>query len=173
MHGTHNSQRLVLLPKRLADRAVLIEPGNYDHAAAPRPNTWGLTERIAALPGIRPEHTLLADDSLATDHFIEDSYVLRRSSTSPQLLCHVDCDGIMLPEISALDKEEVLQKGWSSYTDGPVILFLPRDNIEMEIAWRIVLLSYHFLTSRPARSRFEKNNRSTMPKFSPTAKYWT
>lgn len=172
MTGTHILQRIVLLPKRLADRAALVEPCNYDAAASPPPNTWGLTERIAALPGIRPEHKILADNTLATDHFIEDSYLLRHSWRKPQLLCHIDSQGILLADISPVDKEEVLQKGWSSSTEDALILFLPRDSIEMEIAWRIVLLAYHFLTSRPATVRTKTKSRPIMPSVSSMAKYW-
>jgi hypothetical protein len=172
MPGTQNLQRIVLLPKRLADRVALIEPGNHDAAASPRPNTWGLAERVAALPGIRPEHTILADSTLATDHFIEDSCVLQHSWRKPQLLCHIDCQGILLAEISPVDKEEVLQKGWSSSAGEALILFLPRDSIEMEIVWRIVLLAYHFLTSRPATVRTKTKSRPIMPSVSSMAKYW-
>jgi hypothetical protein len=162
----------MLLPRRLADRIPVTDPGSYDVALSSRPNTWGLAERLKNLPGISQNYTLLADNTSAEDYFIESSYVLRCSCSKPQLFCHIDHDGILLPGISPLDKEQVLQKEWATRADDSVNVFLPRDSIEMEIAWRIVLLAYQFWTSAQARSCAGQTDQPILPTFSSTAKYW-
>lgn len=170
MPATHNLQRTVLLPKRLADDVVGIAPGNCFKEVASRPNTFGLTERIEALPGIKVEHALLPDNTLTTDHFIEGAYILRDARTAPHLLCHIDNDGILIPDMSPLDTEQVMRKGWASCVDEAVVLFLPRDDIEMEVSWRIVLLAYQFLTSPQSGAR--RKGQARLPHCSSWAKYW-
>lgn len=172
MQEVQRPRRIVFLPKRLADHVALIDASVCSSAAASESDYWGLTDRIDALPGISPRHTLLANDTLTTDHFIDPAYILGRSCSRPKLLCHMDCDGILLPEMSMPDREEVLRKGWASCASDAVSLFPPRDSIEMEIAWRIILLAYHYLTSMPDGSPTREKTTPVWPVCSSTAKYW-
>jgi hypothetical protein len=172
MPGTHNLQPTAPLPRRLAAVVVATDARNGSVESTLQPNTFGLAGRIEALPGIRPAHTLLADGSLATSYFLDWPYLFRCTLGDAQLLCHVDCSGIMLPKLEAPDKEEVMRKGWVCCPEAPVMLFLPRNDIEMETLWQIVLLGYRFLTSRQAAQRRATSNETHWPKCSSTAKYW-
>lgn len=172
MHGSHMTKRSVLLPKRLVNRAPLVEPQESAESVSSGQDTWGLAERIGALPGITNTCTVLADGTAASDYFIDPLYVLRRTCSKPQLMCHIDVDGILCPDIGPVDRAEVILKGWASRSDDSLTLFLPRDSIEMEIAWRIVLLVYQHMSSRTIDSRSKRKRPPTLPSFTSTAKYW-
>jgi hypothetical protein len=134
--------------------------------------TWGLAERIAALPGLTAQYTSLADGTTASDHFVDSAYVLRSPCIQPQLLCHIDFEGILVPKLGPLDIAEVVHKGWASNTDIPLTIFLPRDSIEMEITWRIILLAYRHMTSKSNDSHGQERRSPTLPKYASAAKYW-
>lgn len=146
-----NQQGIVRLPRRLRDYVPVIESDSVQRAEVPQPNTWGLIERISTLPGVRAEHSLDAGNAPITDCLIEPDYVPGLAATSPQLLCRIECKGILLPNMSPLDREKVAQKRWALSPDD-TLLYLPRDSIEMEIEWRIVLYAYQFMTALPARA---------------------
>jgi hypothetical protein len=172
MPGTHNLLPNAPLPRRLADVVAATDVGIGSGKSTLQANTFGLAGRIEALPGIRPEHTLLSDGSLATSYFLDWPYLSRGALGDARLLCYIDCGGIMLPELEASDKEEVMRKGWACCPEAPVMLFLPRNEIEMETLWRIVLLGYRLLTSRPEAQRHSTNNDTYWPKCSSAARYW-
>lgn len=163
---------MVLLPKRLAHRVPLIEPPESANAIAAGTDNWGLSERICALPGLTATRTILDDGATATDHFIDAAYILRYPYSGPRLLCHIDLDGISVPELDPVDKEEIASKGWASCVEDEITLYLPRDSIEMEIAWRIILRAYQFLASRPPEFRTRRKSATDLPKCVSTAKYW-
>jgi hypothetical protein len=150
----------------------LIEPQECASAIAAGNDNWGLSERISALPGIRTIRTVLDDGVIAMDHFIDADYVLRSRYCGPHLLCHIDLEGISLAQLDPVDKEEVVFKGWASHAGDEIVLHLPRDSIEMEVAWRIILRAYQYLASRPRESRFRQKTAPDLPKFASTAKYW-
>jgi hypothetical protein len=162
----------VLLPKRLAEHAATVETVSDQPLATPRPRCWGLYRRIEALPGIELRQTRGANDMLASDYYIDGSYVLRSIAADAQLLCRIDADGILLPMISPHAREEVLRKGWATGSDDAVIMYLPRDSIEMEIAWRIVLIAYQFRTLAPPRPRSSTSTQTAAPHGSSTSQYW-
>ena len=154
------------------DRVSLPGRHGAGTAAAADPDTWGLAERIGGLPGVMASCTSLPDGSTATDHFIDDVYVLRSVRSGPQLFCHIDRDGLMLPELATVDKAEIVNKGWASRVDDWITVFLPRDSVEMEISWRIVLLAYRYLTTRPAGTDAPLKKSPILPKCASAAKYW-
>ncbi|MDX1404585.1 MAG: hypothetical protein R3192_08605 [Woeseiaceae bacterium] len=133
---------------------------------------WGLSLRISALPGIVTSVSMLEDGSCATDHFIQPAYVLRRLATGKLLLCRIDCQGVTLPQLDPADSSQVLAKGWAACSDDSMTLYLPRDSIEMDIAWRIILRAYQHLASRPPTSRRRHVAATTLPQFAPTTRYW-
>lgn len=162
----------VFLPRRLAHR---VSPGDSRETAtgvAGGDDNWGLAKRIGALPGVTTTNTVLDDGTTATDHFIEAAYVLRSLYSSPTLLCHIDPDGILLPQLDPTDKPEIALKGWACRADDETVLHLPRDSIEMEIAWRVILRAYQYLASRPPHSRARRKTSPELPQCVSTAKYW-
>lgn len=172
MHESHTERPSVLLPRRLVDRVPAARKKEGPSSTSPEQATADLAERIGALPGIDSKCLILADRITATDYFILPGYVMRGTFSDPQLMCHMDSDGILLPQIDQPDRGEIVHKGWASRADDALTLFLPRDSTEMEIAWRIVLSVYHFLTSKPHRPRGKRNIATILPSYSSTAKYW-
>ena len=172
MHTSHQAKRVVLLPKRLVHRVPLIEPPESADAVAAGKDNWGLSERISALPGVTSTSTILDDGAAATDHFLDAAYILRYTYSGPRLLCHVDLEGISVPELDPVDKAEIVYKGWASRAEDEITLYLPRDSIEMEIAWRIILRAYQFLASRPPEYRARREPSRDLPICASTAKYW-
>jgi hypothetical protein len=81
-------------------------------------------------------------------------------------------EGISVPQLDPVDKAEIAYKGWASRAEDEITLYLPRDSIEMEIAWRIILRSYQFLASKPPQFRTRKEPLPDLPKCASTAKYW-
>jgi hypothetical protein len=163
---------MVLLPKRLARRVSSFEPPESAGAIAAGKDNWGLSDRIRVLPGVSTVHTVLDDGATATDHFIDPAYVLRTVCIGPQLLCHIDMEGILVPQLDAVDKAEVAFKGWASRAEDQSIIYLPRDSIEMEIVWKIILRAYQFLASRPPKFRAPRGSSLDLPKCVSTANYW-
>ena len=172
MYESHRAKLMVLLPKRLEHRVPLIESPESAGAVAAGRDNWGLSERISALPGVITNRTVLDDGATATDHIVDSAYVLRNPCDFPQLLCHIDLEGISIPQLDPVDKLEVTYKGWASRADEETTLYLPRDSIEMEIAWRIILRAYQYLASRPPDMRIRRKSSSDLPKCVSTAKYW-
>lgn len=172
MLQVHSPQRQVLLPRRLIDRTPLEEPGNNGSGDAGVRKTWDLTERIEALPGVWSNRTSLPDGTVATDFFIESSVLLRQHRSKQNLMCHIDGDGIFLPRVSTSDTEEILMKGWGIRAGKSIRVFLPRDRIEKEIAWRVILLAYRFETSQRTRSEAGTKIHPMTPGFASSAKYW-
>lgn len=172
MHESHVARRSVLLPRRLVNRVPLVEPRESAESVSSGQDAWGLAGRIAALPGITSSCTILPDGTTATDFFIDPLYVLRNDCSNRQLMCHIDIDGILLPHIGPVDRAEVILKGWSSRDEDALTMFLPRDSIEMEIAWRIVLLVYQYLSSRPVAANGKRKQSVILPSYTSTAKYW-
>lgn len=172
MHESHETTGPVLLPRRLVHRVLLRGSPESPVAIAAGKDNWGLSECIGALPGVMTTQTMLDDGATVTDHLVDPAYVLRSPCRDPQLLCHIDIEGILLPQLDPLDKAEVVLKGWASRAGDEITLYLPRDFIEMEIAWRIILQTYQFLASQPSKSRARRKAVPELPKFASTAKYW-
>lgn len=172
MHESHVARRSVLLPRRLHNRVPLVGPQESAASVSSGQDAWGLAGRIAALPGITNSCTTLPDGTTATDFFIDPMYVLRSTCSNRQLMCHIDVDGILLPHIGPVDRAEVILKGWALRDDEALTLFLPRDSIEMEIAWQVVLLVYKYLSSKPITAHGKRKRSVIFPSYTSTAKYW-
>jgi hypothetical protein len=153
MYDNCEPRARVLFPRRIADRVSEHEGGGCEEVPSPQRFSDCLIGRLDALQGVQQKIALLPDGTLATDHFIEHYFVRRFPCVSQQLLCHIDINGILLPHLSAADAKEVVDKGWGFCEDSANIVLLPRDWIEVEIVWRVVLLAYRYLTSSSAVSR--------------------
>jgi hypothetical protein len=143
----------VLFPRRIADGVSEQEGGGGEEVLSLQRFSDCLIGRLDALPGVQQQIALLPDGMLATDHFLEHYFVRRFPCVSRQLLCHIDTNGILLPHLSAADAKELVYKGWGFCEDSANTVLLPRDWIEVEIVWRVVLLAYRYLTSSSAVSR--------------------
>ncbi len=172
MHESQDASRSALLPKRMVHRVPLIEPQESAATIAAGLDNWGLTGRIGALPGIAAIRSVLDDGATATDYFVDEAYVMRHPCNGPQHFCRVDMDGISLPQLDPGDRSEIVLKGWAARADDMTVVYLPRDSIEMEIAWQILLQAYQYLATRQPLSDRRRKVMSDLPKCASTAKYW-
>lgn len=172
MHESQEASRSTLLPKRLVHRVPLIEPQESAATIAAGLDNWGLAGRIGALPGIAAIRSVLDDGATATDYFVDEAYVLRNACSGPQHFCRIDMGGISLPQLDPVDKTEIVVKGWAVRADDMTVVYLPRDSIEMEIAWQILLQAYQYLATRRPESGKRRKVMPELPKCASTAKYW-
>lgn len=127
-----------------------------------------LADRIAALPGIVTE-----DDPCDTLPSRASVY-LQFTNRSPRrylqraLLCTISCGGVELFGLDTWGKQQVLSAGWGSLQRDYVLLYLPRDEQELEVCWDILRRTYQNIStpsakpplahvvSTSARSRFSR-----------------
>lgn len=85
-------------------------------------------------------------------------------------ICSVGGDTISVWGLDPVSRHQVLSRGWGKLGRQEVLLFLPRDEEELEICWSI--LSYAYLTAAHADSRppFARMSpwSSDLPRFSRT-----
>jgi len=92
-----------------------------------------LAERIAGLPGI--EIVRQTDDGLAAEVAI---YVLDGTTAEARLLCNLQTEGITVHGLDDWDRHQVVSRGWGKLTRDCVLLFIPRDDSEIDVCWDIL-----------------------------------
>lgn len=92
-----------------------------------------LAERIAGLPGI--ELVRQDAESLPTD---VTAYVLDSASAETRLLCMLQAHGITVHGLDDWDRHQVVSRGWGKLARDCVLLFIPRDDDEVEVCWDIL-----------------------------------
>jgi hypothetical protein len=147
------------LPARI--RAKNAAPGDFSCRLA-------LAERIAALPDIHTEESTGDTLPVRVDVFVQASHPSARRHPGQVLLFSIGHDGVALYGLHAWDKHQVLCAGWGSLNRDCVLLFLPRNEQELEVCWDIAQRAYrnvsttltqpalpHFAPAR-ARPRFSR-----------------
>jgi len=106
----------------------------------------GLADRIAGLPGISTVEEL--GDTLPCRvrvYFQAPSVSIRRQH--PALpLCTIGRDGIVIHGLSEWDRHQVLRGGWGRLEQDHVLIFLPRDDEELEVCWAVLQRAYGCLS---------------------------
>ena len=128
-----------------------------------------LAERIAALPGVLTEEH--AGDALPTrvNVYLQAAQLASRKQHQQQLLCSISRDGVALYGLDAWDKHQVLCAGWGSLDREHVLLFLPRDDQELEVCWEVIQRACQNLSTtltKPASAAFVSS--TARPRFSRT-----
>lgn len=86
------------------------------------------------------------------------------------LLGHFGAGGIRLRGLSDADRHRLVAKGWARLTADGVIIFLPRNDRELEICWNIVFHAYSSITESSARvPRVQSSKYGNTPRFSRTS----
>jgi hypothetical protein len=152
MYGRDDTRVETLLPKRLSDRVPLVAPGTEAAPAVMVAEIQGLMLRLGALPGVHAELVTSADGETVMDFYIDADYLIGTIRDDPCLLCGIGSQGIDKLKLLPEDANEVVRKQWGTATDETLRIYLPRDAIEMEMIWRIILLAYQFRTLRSPRT---------------------
>lgn len=110
----------------------------------------GLADRIADLPDIETRDHDLNGGSRLVDVFVRQPTKSIRKQRPPALLCRIGHDGVVAFGLSNADRHQVLSRGWGKLHQDGVLLFLPRDDDELETTWSILLRAYRSLTDTSA-----------------------
>jgi hypothetical protein len=122
------------LPARI--RKMRVMRGNFSAKMA-------LIDRIADLPGIE---TIERNDESIPRRV--DVYLRQETSgrmlqrKAPQLLCGLDCSGVVVSGLNLWERYQVLANGWGKLVGDQVYVHLPRDQKELEIVWSIIRRAY-------------------------------
>jgi len=105
-----------------------------------------LIDRIADLQGI--ETVERRDDTLPrqVDVYLKCDCADRgQKSQPPTLLCSLNCNGVLVGGLDPWAKHQVVSHGWGKLILNQVLIFLPRDNTELEVVWKIFRRAYENL----------------------------
>ena len=136
-------------------------------------NNWqprlSLVERIAELP-----HIVTAENAIDTLDFNVSVYLQQaapslRKRLEPIRFCNIDHDGIEVFGLNDTDKQQVLSRGWGRSGASRVLMYLPRDDTEVEICWNILMRAYERLYEQSTEARSIRVVPAwTLPNFSRT-----
>jgi hypothetical protein len=115
-----------------------------------------LADRIAALPGIVTEDDpcdALPNRASVYLQLASPQFANRtpRRHLQRTLLCTISCGGVELFGLDTWGKHQVLSGGWGSLQRDYVLLYLPRDEQELDVCWNILRRTYQNLSTPSAR----------------------
>lgn len=103
-----------------------------------------LADRIATLPGASTEdHDATVPRSV--DVFLRPGGEPSRRRLVEFLLCTINSDGIWVYGLDDRDRHQILLRRWGRLQANGVLLFLPRDDEELEVCWMILQRAYRRL----------------------------
>lgn len=115
-------------------------------ASGELPARIALADRIADLPGIETVES--SADTLPREVriFLKGPGGGRtiRPGRRP-LLCTLSREGLVVNGLSPGQKHQVLSRGWGKLVNDDVLVFLPRNNEELETCWDILRSAYDSL----------------------------
>ncbi len=128
-----------------------------------------LTDRLAALPGIRTVENTSGTLPCSVTLYLSRQGSGLRKQLPPRILCEISADAVTVYGLSNRDRHQVLSRGWGSLGQDRVQMFLPRDEAELEVCWRILQHAYCSIldfSARPPSMRYP--NFGELPRFSRT-----
>jgi hypothetical protein len=102
-----------------------------------------LIDRIADLHGIETvEHNSDAVPSHVDVYLTRRSTVPDRKKLAPPLLCSLNSKDLTIEGLDNWARHQVVSNGWGKLISNSVLVFLPRDDYELEVCWSIVQRAY-------------------------------
>lgn len=129
-----------------------------------------LIERISDLPGIETDERDDENSVWRVAFYLggdaSDRALTRRST---QRMCCLDTSGATVNGLNQWDKYQVLSNGWGRLAGAQVCVYLPRDDEELEVVWRIIRQAYDGLSGPPnAEPKLPPFSARGLPRFSRT-----
>lgn len=128
------------LPSRIRAKAT---------AAEALPSRLMLVDRISELPGV--EAVECDGDILPRriNVYFRDA-TAGRTVRDPErrLLCRLSANGIAVFGLDDWAKHQVIMRGWGKLLHDRVLVFLPRDESELDICWSILRQAYDSVFNR-------------------------
>jgi hypothetical protein len=109
-----------------------------------------LADRIAELPDIHTIERSLDTLPCSADVFLCKLAPSGRKQRPAVLLCSISRDGIAVHGLGDWDRYQVLCNGWGKLHRDRVLIFLPRDERELEVCWHILQSAYRLLSEASA-----------------------
>lgn len=120
-------------------------------AAEALPSRLLLADRISELPGV--EAVECDGDILPRriNIYVRDA-TAGRTGRNPErgLLCRLSANGISIFGLDDWAKHQVIMRGWGKLLQDRVLVFLPRNESELDICWRILRQAYDSVFHRSA-----------------------
>jgi hypothetical protein len=120
------------------------------------PVKLALADYIADLPGIRVVDQDPVDGFRKVDVQYHPPATSRHKRRRPMFLCRVGSDSIVISGLNDRDRHQVLSRGWGRLHPAGISLYLPRDEQELDIAWRILSHAYDALVEASASAMHER-----------------
>jgi hypothetical protein len=152
--------------RRLILPARIQLTGSLTNSLQPR---LSLVDRIAELPYI-----VTVENDTDTLHFNVSVYLQQVTASlkkrpEPVRFCKIDHAGIDIFGLDDTDKQQVLSSGWCRTRASHVLMYLPRDDAEVEICWNILMRAYDQLYEQSTQARpIRAASAWTLPSFSRT-----
>ena len=129
-----------------------------------------LADRIAGLANIHSVENVTDTLPCRVDIYLQVPSVSIRRQHDAYLLCTIGRDGVHLHGLSEWDRHQVLRGGWGRLEHDHVLIFLPRNNEELEVCWEMLQRAYQNLSSVSATGPLvRKSHPWDLPRFSRTA----
>lgn len=111
-----------------------------------------LADRIATLPNIRVVEA--SPDALPcrVDVYLHRKHTSAHKQQMPVLFCSISRDGVAVYGLSNGERHQVLCHRWGWLERDRVVVFLPRDDEELEVCWAILQRAYGCLSETSAQS---------------------
>ena len=149
----------------LPDRARLRQASSNDLAVRLK-----LAERIASLSDVRVFDHDPNGDWTNVDVVVTPQSRSFRKEPEPVLLCSIAADGIVVHGLNDASRHRVLSRGWGRLHGSNTLLFMPRDEDELETVWSLLLSAHQFLINASAAAvSVHVARRARLPSFSRTS----
>lgn len=148
MHRQASDSVEKMMPKRSERPTRFSLPNRIRTALKPADNftpRLSLADRIAELPGV----AVVESDRDAAPYTVR--VMLERQSNAAAApveqiqFADISREGIVVRGLSSWDKHKALSSGWGKLRERDLLIFLPRDDRELEVCWTIIKRAYDYL----------------------------
>jgi hypothetical protein len=128
-----------------------------------------LAHRIAELPDTQTVENGADTLPCCVEVYLRRQPESLRKQQAPLLLCSISSAGVVIRGLCNRDKHQVLSRGWGKLERDHVLIFLPRDEMELEVCWSILQRAYDSLSVASVRTPLMRTASTwDLPRFSRT-----
>ena len=106
-----------------------------------------LADRIATLPGVTVVDDKCGNGSLFVRILLAPNCIRNSEAAAGLSFAEISRDGILVYGLRSRDKHQVLSRGWGKLQNRNMLIYLPRDQRELEVCWSILNRAFDHLTA--------------------------
>ena len=106
-----------------------------------------LADRVAALPGVTVVDNKCNNGSLFVRLLLAPNCMRNFEAAVGLSFAEISRDGIFVCGLRSWDRHQVLSRGWGKLQNRNMLIFLPRDERELEVCWSILGRAFDHLTA--------------------------